>query len=93
MKKPISIIDNINGEIRRHGMSKEAFCSLLGVDRSTYKGWQSRGEIPGTKLLKCARIFGCSMDYLARDVNLDVTIPALIPEKECQFKATDQKGA
>lgn len=64
----ITIIDNINGEIRRHGMSQEMFCNLIGIDRSTYRSWQSRGEMPATKLLKCAEILGCSMDYLARDV-------------------------
>lgn len=91
MNRPITIIDNINGEIRRHGMSKEAFCNLLGVDRSTYKGWQSRGEIPGTKLLKCARIFGCSMDYLVIDVTLDVVISTLIPEKYNHVKSNNPK--
>lgn len=71
----ITIIDNINGEIRRHGMSQEKLCSLIGVSRDTYKGWQSRGELPSTKLLKCARVLGCSMDYLTRDVIIPEKIP------------------
>lgn len=68
----ITIIDNINGEIRRHGMTKESFCKLLGVERSTYTNWQTKGDLPAHKLLECAKIFGCSMDYLVRDVDFNI---------------------
>lgn len=67
--KKFTILDNINGEIRRYGMSKEQFCKLIGIDRSTYTGWQAKGEIPATKLLKCASLFNCSLDYLVRNVD------------------------
>lgn len=67
--KKLTILDNINGEIRRYGMSKEQFCKLIGIDRSTYTGWQTKGEIPATKLMKCASLFNCSLDYLVRNVD------------------------
>lgn len=76
----ITIIDNINGEIRRHGMSQEKLCSLIGVSRDTYKGWQLRGELPATKLLKCARALGCSLDYLTRDVTIPENTSTLVSE-------------
>lgn len=68
-KTRITILDNINGEIRRQGMSKDEFCDLLGVERRTYTHWQSKGELPSTKLLKCAKILNCSVEYLVRDVS------------------------
>ncbi len=69
-EKKITLIDNINGEIRRQGMSKEEFCSLLGIERRTYTSWQAKGELPSTKLLKCAKLLNCSLNYLARDVSV-----------------------
>lgn len=68
-KSKMTILDNINGEIRRRGMSKDEFCKLLGVERRTYTHWQSKGELPSTKLLKCAEILNCTLDYLTRDVS------------------------
>lgn len=72
--RAITIIDNINGEIRRNGMSKEAFCKKLGVERRLYTSWQKKGEIPATKLLKSAKILNCSLDYLTRDVVIDAPV-------------------
>jgi len=69
-ERRITILDNINGEIRRHGLSKEKFCDLIDVDRRTYTSWQSKGEMPSTKLLKSAIVLGCSLDYLVRDVTV-----------------------
>lgn len=70
-KTNISILDNINGEIRRRGMTKEEFCQQIGIDRRTYSSWQSKGELPSTVLLKCAKLLNCSLDYLARDVTIE----------------------
>lgn len=70
-KANITILDNISGEIRRRGMTQDNLCDLLGVDRRTYTNWQTKGEMPATKLLKCASILNCSVDYLARDVNVN----------------------
>lgn len=66
----ITVIDNINGEIRRHGLSKEDFCHMLGIDRRTFTSWQAKGDMPCTKLLKSANILGCSVEYLVRDVKV-----------------------
>lgn len=66
----ISIVDNINGEMKRHGMSQETLCKHLGVERKTFYEWKKKGDIPASKLLKCANLFNCTLDYLARDVNV-----------------------
>ena len=74
MKKDrVTILDNINGEIRRRGMTQDDLCGLLDIDRKTYSNWKSRGEMPETKLLKCAIIFNCSVDYLVRDVDVSAS--------------------
>lgn len=68
-KEKITVLDNINGEIHKQGISKDDFCSLLGVGMTTYTNWQLKGKLPSIKLLKCAKILNCSVDYLMRNVS------------------------
>lgn len=69
--KSISIFDNINGEIRRRNISQEELCKHLGIDRRRYSSWQSKGNMPSSYLLACAKYLNCSLDYLVRDVRVD----------------------
>lgn len=56
---------NINAEIARVGMTKTDFAQKIGVSYYTFKSWQAgKSEIPATKLMKMADIFGCTTDYL-----------------------------
>ncbi len=66
--KAVTIIDNINGEARRKHMSQDVLCKGIGVDRRRYTAWQQKGDMPMSYFLKCAVFLGCSLDYLARDV-------------------------
>ncbi len=66
----ISIVDNVNSEMKRFGMSQETLCAQLGIGRKTFYEWKKKGDIPATKLLACAKIFNCTLDYLVRDVQI-----------------------
>lgn len=56
--------NNINVELTKHNMSVGKFIQKIGISRSTYYAWQRTGNIPATKLIKMAELFGCSVDYL-----------------------------
>lgn len=71
-KNSISIFDNINGEIRRRNISQETLCEHIGIDRRRYSSWQAKGDMPISYLLMCAKFLNCSIDYLARDVKVDL---------------------
>lgn len=71
-KKKITIVDNISGELDRLGMTKEELSNIIGIDRKTFSAWKKKGELPGTMLLKCAKALNCSVDYLVRDVDVDM---------------------
>ena len=66
----ISIVDNVNSEMKRFGMSQKTLCTQLGIGRKTFYEWKKKGDIPATKILACAKIFNCTLDYLARDVQI-----------------------
>ncbi len=56
--------NNINVELAKRNMPVGEFIQKIGVSRSTYYAWQRSGNIPATKLIKMAELFGCSVDYL-----------------------------
>lgn len=81
----ISIVDNINSEMKRFRMSQETLCAQLGIGRKTFYEWKKKVDIPATKLLACAKIFNCTLDYLVRDVQIrDFTEPQTAWRKEEQ---------
>lgn len=55
---------NIEAERARKGMSQETLATELGVTRKTLFNWMDSGNIPLSKLIGMADIFGCSIDYL-----------------------------
>ncbi|MDE5765457.1 MAG: hypothetical protein K2I00_10975 [Ruminococcus sp.] len=67
-KSYITVFSNINGELRRRDVSQEEFCRELEVERRTYMAWQKKNEMPFSFFLKCISYFGCSADYLLRDI-------------------------
>ena len=59
------MLGNIEAERARMSMSKSDLAEKVGVDRSTLRRWVlEESEIPASKLLKMADMFGCSIDYL-----------------------------
>ena len=56
---------NIEAERVRSGMTKAKMAEEIGVTTGTLKNWQNgRTEIPASKLVALADIFGVSTDYL-----------------------------
>lgn len=56
---------NIEAERARTGMTKAGLASAIGVSTCTIKNWQNgRTEIPASKIVALAAIFGVSTDYL-----------------------------
>lgn len=55
---------NINSERVRAKMTQDDLAKFLGVERKTLYNWQTKGNIPGTALVKLADKFGCTTDYL-----------------------------
>ena len=69
--KGVTIFGNINGEIRRKNISQETLCEQLGIARRRYTSWQQNGDMPLSYFLRCAQFLGCSLDYLARDIDMN----------------------
>ena len=56
---------NIEAERARSGMTKAGMAAAIGVTTDTVKNWQNgRTEIPASKLVALADIFGVTTDYL-----------------------------
>lgn len=56
---------NIDAERARLGMSKSDLAQTLGVSYSTFKSWMSgKTEMPCSKIVAMAKLFGVSSDYL-----------------------------
>lgn len=53
-------------ELRKHsGMNQQQLAKKLGVTQATLSGWENeKYEIDNNSLLKCAKIFDVSADYL-----------------------------
>ena len=56
---------NIDAERARLGMSKLELSRTLGVSYSTLKSWMcGKTEMPCSKIIAMAKLFGVSSDYL-----------------------------
>lgn len=65
MKKEICLFENMEIERVRHKMSLEYVAEVLEVSVFTYEGWLAgKAEIPGTAIVRLARLWGVSSDYL-----------------------------
>lgn len=62
---------NIEAERARTGMTKTRMAQEIGVTPDTIKNWQNgRTEIPASKIVSLANLFGVTTDYLlGRTVN------------------------
>ena len=56
---------NIEAERARIGMTRTSLAAAIGVSTGTLKNWQNgRTEIPASKIVALATIFGVRTDYL-----------------------------
>lgn len=59
------IFTNIEAERARLGLSKEEISNILVITPKTYYNWiYGITPIPSTKLVKLAKLFNVSLDYL-----------------------------
>ena len=60
---------NIEAERARSRLSKEGLAKKLGITVKTYYNWlNEETDIPGTKLMEMASLFGVTMEYLMERV-------------------------
>lgn len=60
-----SAFPNIDAEIARAGLNKYSFAKAVDVSYSTIKSYMiGKTDIPCSKLVKMADLFGCITDYL-----------------------------
>lgn len=65
MKREVCLFENMEVERERHKMSLEYVAEVLGVSVEEYEGWLTgETEMPGTAIVKLARLWGVSSDYL-----------------------------
>lgn len=64
MKRSRKAYENIEIERIKKGMSLQDLADVLGVSRGAIYSWLKSGDIPATKLIEMAKMFGCSTDYL-----------------------------
>lgn len=65
MKDEVCLFENMETERVRHKMSLEYVADVLEVSVPTYEGWLiGKTDIPGTAIVKLARLWGVSSDYL-----------------------------
>lgn len=55
---------NIEAERARMGYTVTRLCEKLEIERGTYYKWQKTGNIPASQLIKMAKLFKTSTDYL-----------------------------
>lgn len=59
------MLRNIEAERARQGKNKEQLAKDLGISVKTYYNWiNEETDIPGSALLKLAKIFSVSIEYL-----------------------------
>lgn len=56
--------ENIEKERKLMHLNKRELCDAVGITTRTYWNYLAGGPIPSDKLVKLARLFGCSTDYL-----------------------------
>lgn len=60
---------NIEAERARKRFTKEELAKRLGISLKTYYNWLNEyTDIPGTKLMEMATLFGVTMEYLMKSV-------------------------
>lgn len=60
---------NIEAERARKRFTKEELAKRLGISSKTYYNWLNEDtDIPGTKLMEMATLFGVTMEYLMKSV-------------------------
>ena len=68
---------NIEAERKKSGLSKTQLAQEIGVSLHILKNWQSgRAEIPASKIVSLANLFGVTTDYLL------VGHPAMRPNRK-----------
>lgn len=59
------VLPIIEAERIKHQMTRDDFAKSIGVSRRTISNWQNGStELPLSKLLLIAQMWGCSTDYL-----------------------------
>ena len=60
---------NIEAERARSRVTKEELAKKLGIAAKTYYNWiNEETDIPSTKLMEMASLFGVTMEYLMKSV-------------------------
>lgn len=70
VEEKIGVMDNISSELRRKRITEKEFRDVMGITPSTYKTWRKNNNLPVAQLVKCAKIFDCTLEYLTRDVTV-----------------------
>lgn len=59
------MLNNIEAELARNGVSKQELSQKLNVSRQTISRWISKkASIPSDKLIELSKLLNCSVDYL-----------------------------
>ncbi len=59
------VFPNIEAERARRGMSKKDVAAAIEVSDQTFKNWMAgKSDIPSSKIVSLAKLFGVSTDYL-----------------------------
>lgn len=68
-EEAINLRVNIEAERARKRFTKEELAKRLGISLKTYYNWLNEDtDIPGTKLMEMATLFGVTMEYLMESV-------------------------
>jgi transcriptional regulator with XRE-family HTH domain len=64
--KAFAFVEVLNSLMKERGVSAKVVCQATGIPQSTLSEWMSgsRGPILGDPLLRLARFFGVSLEYL-----------------------------
>lgn len=59
------MLNNIEAERARKGMSKECLAKELNISVKTYYNWvYEMTEVPSSALIRMSKLFGVAIDYL-----------------------------
>lgn len=59
------MLNNIEAERARKGMSKERLAKELNISVKTYYNWINEiTEVPSSALIRMSKLFGTAIDYL-----------------------------
>lgn len=63
------MLNSIEAERARHHLSKEELAKKLNISVKTYYNWiNEETDVPSTKLVMMAKMFGTDIDYLLKDM-------------------------